>query len=328
MGEPRVGHRRAAGQVLQLGALRRPGRQPLEPARDGGVHLVVHARDEERGDRDHGRQRPAAGGAVLQPGEVRLHHLLVAGQREDERDVHAHALADQGADGGQALGGGGDLDHHVGPADPLAQPPRLGHGARGVVRQPGVHLDADPAVQSAAALEHLPQQVAGGLHVLDGQRLVQRKTGQRRGACQLLADGVVVVGALADGLLEDGRVRGDAGHALVAHLGGEAAGPQLAAVDVVEPDALAEVEQLLGAAGHVGISRLGTGQAHGCAVKMHAPARRRKAAPARRGLKRRRSRGYHAHVSIGGPWQASRGRRSRLRVRAGPIAHTNTGRTR
>ena len=78
VGQPRVGH---AGQALELG--RTAGR--VEPL----VDLGVHAGDEERRDRVDVVQGDPRGLGLLEPGDVRLHHVLVAAEAEDQRDVDA-----------------------------------------------------------------------------------------------------------------------------------------------------------------------------------------------------------------------------------------------
>ncbi len=101
------------------------------------VHRRVHARHEERCHRGDALHRLPRIQAALHPAQVRFHHLLVVGHREEERHVDVHPLGQQLGDGGEAGVGAGDLDHQVGPADRGPQPPRLGHGRAGVVGQLG-----------------------------------------------------------------------------------------------------------------------------------------------------------------------------------------------
>ncbi len=75
----RVGQRRGAGQI---GAT-----QLLQTA----VDVRVHARDEERRHRVH-VQFEALGVPALQSAQVRLSHLLVRGDREQQRDVDVDPL--------------------------------------------------------------------------------------------------------------------------------------------------------------------------------------------------------------------------------------------
>ena len=109
--------------------------------------------------------------------------------------------------------------------------------------QLGRHLERHPAVDPVGALVHPEEQVGGPAQVLDRELEEQRLAldpGRR-----LLADRVVVEAA-ADRLVEDRRVRREPGdrvlvdvaldHAVVEHLAG----------DVVEPEALTEVVEVLG----------------------------------------------------------------------------------
>src|SRR5262245_36461916 len=104
------------------------------------------------------------------------------------------------------------------------------------------HLDAHPPVAAAGALVGRAQPIAGVADVLDRQRLEQRPTLESLADASL--DRLVVVAALGDRLLEDGRVRRDADHALLAHQAIEFSGYELPAADVVEPDALGHLEEL------------------------------------------------------------------------------------
>src|SRR5205085_9708925 len=65
-------------------------------------------------------------------------------------------------------------------------------------------------------------------------------------------EGGVVVGALGDRELEDRGIRGHTHDTAFAHQAIELARGQVAAADEVEPDALAEGEELFGTAGHGG----------------------------------------------------------------------------
>src|SRR5262249_14354393 len=57
-------------------------------------------------------------------------------------------------------------------------------------------------------------------------------------------DGSVVGGAVLDGVVEDGRVRGEPGHRQLVDVAPERALGQEVTCDVVEPDALSELVQL------------------------------------------------------------------------------------
>ena len=122
------------------------------------------------------------------------------------------------------------------------EPAPLLERARGVVGEARAHLDAGAAVEPAAARVLRRQQIAGGLDVLDREALEQRRPSES--IAEQALDRSIVGVAARDRLLEDGGIRGNAHHALIAHLGREHPRAQLVAVDVVEPHALAEPEQL------------------------------------------------------------------------------------
>ncbi len=183
---------------------------------------------------------------LLEPRQVRLDHLVVPVDREDQRDVDVVALGDLVLDRGKPLFGRGDLDHDVGPPAPIAQV--LGHRDRAsrVVRERRRDLDADEAVLAFGLVVDRPEHVRGGLDVLDhhspehvrGLGLVLHQPDHR----------LVVVGRAADGFLEDGRVGRDSGESLVAQARELAGADQLAA-DVVEPERLAGLLELFDRAG-------------------------------------------------------------------------------
>ena len=70
----------------------------------------------------------AVGLGLLQPVEEGVHHLAVAVEREDQRDVDADALGQACGDRRQARLGGRDLDEQVGPVDQPPQRAGLGDG--------------------------------------------------------------------------------------------------------------------------------------------------------------------------------------------------------
>jgi hypothetical protein len=81
VGELRVGDPELALQLRRLAA------DPIEPV----IRLGVHARDEEARDRVH-RRRVAAGlDETLDAADVRLHHLAMPLEGEDQRDVDVAA---------------------------------------------------------------------------------------------------------------------------------------------------------------------------------------------------------------------------------------------
>jgi hypothetical protein len=100
-------------------------------------------------------------------------------------------------------------------------------------------LEADEAVAPVALVVERAKHVRGVAHVLDGQGLVDLE--RRLAGPGELGDGLLVVLALVDGLLEDGRVRGDAAQAVALDHPRKLAGADQAALDEVEPRTLAEL---------------------------------------------------------------------------------------
>ena len=222
VGGARVGE---AGAPLQVLAAER-----LEPL----VDLRVHAGDEEGGD-GVAVERQALGLPALHRGDVRLHHLLVGRDGEQKRDVDVEALVERLLDRGHARVRRRDLDHHVGPVDQAPVQARLLERALRVVGQARRHLERHVAVHAAALVVHGPQHVGGHLHVADREAAVHLAGGQALAGP--LGEVVVVVGRAEDGLLEDGRVGGDAAQGLLHHHPLELAGLDHPAAELIEPDA-------------------------------------------------------------------------------------------
>ena len=113
--------------------------------------------------------------------------------------------------------------------------------ARRIPRQQRRDLQADEAVDAARFLVDRQQRVAGVADVLAGEVLVdlQRRPAAPRAAGDLL----VVGGAAADGLAEDGRVGGDAAQAGVADLAREVPAAEQVPGEIVHPVALPVVGQ-------------------------------------------------------------------------------------
>ena len=179
---------------------------------------------------------------VFQSGDVGLAHPGVHLKRECEGDVDVDSLTDQVTYGGDALRRGGHLYHRVGTSEVGEEPLGGLDCAVGVVGQVRVDLQGCEAVCAAGVFVHGPEQVRGGLDVLDGERferVLRREAGFRVGD-----QGVVVVVARRNSLLEDRGVRGQAGYAGVDEPL-ELAAPDQCAVHVVVPDALAKSAERL-----------------------------------------------------------------------------------
>ena len=99
------------------------------------VDLDIHARHEERCDRVDTLQIVASFECLFKTGEVGVDHLAVAGEREDERDVHRNPGCDRLGNCRQAFDGCRDFDHGIGAIDLCPQCFRLGDSALGVIGQ-------------------------------------------------------------------------------------------------------------------------------------------------------------------------------------------------
>ena len=136
---------------LASGRDRRPDRagqrtSSVPMALEPGIHLGVDTADEEARDRVDPGEVVAADGRELQPGLVRLDDGEVPLDGEDQGDVDADPRPDDLRDRRQAREGRRDLDQRVGPVDDRPQLLGLGDGPVGVVGEPRVDLDRDPAV--------------------------------------------------------------------------------------------------------------------------------------------------------------------------------------
>jgi hypothetical protein len=235
VGELGLGDRGLAAQGERLG--RRDG---VEAGVDGGVDPG----DEER---RHRRDVGEIALGTFETGEVRLDDLVVALDREEQRDVDAAALGDHGLDGLETFGGAGDLDIQVRFVDGGVERPGRSDGARGVAGQARRHLDRHITVEAVAGVVDRPEHSKGRLDV-GGDELPVDVGGRCTGGDEVVE--LVVVGvAAADGLLEDRRVRGETTHTGV-DPANQLAGGDPAAPEVVEPRALPGLVEQFVQAGH------------------------------------------------------------------------------
>ncbi len=112
-----------------------------------------------------------------------------------------------------------------------------------VVREQRRHLERNPAVHRVGLVVEGAEQIGGLREVLDGQLEEQLLT--RFARLELLPYGSIIGSAFRDGLLEDGRIRGQPRHRQLGDVSLERAGRQQIASDIVKPDALAKVVQQL-----------------------------------------------------------------------------------
>ena len=206
-----------------------------------GVHLGVHPAHEERRDRCHSVDRLASGEAGLQRRQVCLGHLQVVLDREQQGDVDVDAGGQALLDRRPALRGSGDLDHDIGPAYRPPKPVGLRDAAARVPRESRGHLDGDESVAAVGAVVHRAKEIGGAPHVLDREHLEDLGVAAARGG--QARERLVVVVVSGDALLEDGGVRRHAPKAGVDEPG-QLAGADHAAAQVVEPDALSQLEQI------------------------------------------------------------------------------------
>ena len=179
------------------------------------VGLGVDARDEERRDRRDLRRVAAAGDEPLEPAHVRLDDRLVAVEREDQRDVDRGAVRGAVLDRRQTRLRRRDLHVEVRAVDLGRDPARLLERLLGVVGDSGLDLHRDVAVDPARRVVRGPEHVARLADVLQREREEDLRRIVRLGE-QLLQVLVVRV-ALRQRLLEDRRVRRDAGDGVVLH---------------------------------------------------------------------------------------------------------------
>ncbi len=225
VGELALRHGRGAAQRQGLGRADR-----VEPA----VDLGVDATDEERRHRRHVGQ---VAGTALEPGDVGLHHGLVAFEAEDERDVDAPPLADHLLDRADALRGGGDLHVEVRLVDQLVEVTGGRLGAESVTGEAGIDLDRHVPVDAVGLVVDGAQDRQRIADVGDHEVPVGLLDRDVAAGHELVELRVVVVAGLHR-LLEDRRVRGDAPHPSLdpsLHLTRGDPSP----LEVVEPRALA-----------------------------------------------------------------------------------------
>lgn len=108
-----------------------------------------------------------------------------------------------------------------------------------VVGQLRRHFQADIAVITLAGVVLAAQQIAGGLDVRHHQRFVTR-LGRQTGVRLQTGQIGLVAGVAADRLVEDRRIGGHAGDAVVGQQARQFAGSDQFAGQIVQPDALAE----------------------------------------------------------------------------------------
>src|SRR5581483_999337 len=194
--------------------------------------------DEERRDAVDGRDLAASRHPVFETAHECVDHLAVPLESEEQRHVDVYAFAQAGADRGQPLCSGGDLDQQVRFIDLAPQLPCRLDGGRGVARERGCDLDRHEAVVATGLVVRWAQQ-RKRIFDVTGDHLPVRVFDGAPLRCQL-AELLVVVGGTPDGLREDRRVRRDAAHAAFDPARQLTRGDP-AALEVVEPGTLTEL---------------------------------------------------------------------------------------
>ena len=238
VGDLGVGDRHGAAQAFQC---RTPLFVRLGVARavESAVDQRIDPTHEEAGDARHPAQVAARPVQRLQPVQIGAGYRLVRRDREQQGHVDVDTLADQRRNRGDAGRRGRHLDHHVGPRHLNEQPARFVERRLRVVRQIRRDLQADVPIDAVRISIDRREHVRGHLNVLHGQAFVDFQCRRRAGFDQR-AQGLLVVGAAAQRLLEDSRVGRDAAQPVVLDHRAQITGCDEAAPDVVVPDALAQ----------------------------------------------------------------------------------------
>ncbi len=231
-------------EIGLVGALADGDAEPVgELCRNLAGDRDVPAADEERGHRGDGRVQPSRD-PPLDAAQVRFgrRDVLLAG--EQQCDVDRHAGKDRLLDGRQSFRGTGNLDEEIGLAGTLVEVDRGRQGALRIVRQERRHFERHPAVHAIGPGKDRLEQVGGTGQIRKRQREEQvlGRLGRRRRPRHVL----VIHGAVLDRIVEDRRVRGQPRHREIVDVAFQRAAVQQLAGDVVEPQALADVVQLLG----------------------------------------------------------------------------------
>ena len=236
VGELRVGDRHLAAE---------PIRQPLvvelvQPLVDGRVD----AADEKAGDAADLGDVAARPRQVLEPGDIGFDDLLVDAHGEQQGDVDVQSATDQLADRRNAGRGRRHLHHQVRTLHRRPEPQRLGDRRFGVVGQVGRAFQADIAIPALRLVVDRAQHIGGAVDIGDRQMLVDCGDAVVGLGLELFQRIRVFV-ALADGLLEDRRVRGHALQSVAFDQRAQLALLDQAALEIVQPGRLAACFELL-----------------------------------------------------------------------------------
>jgi hypothetical protein len=116
-------------------------------------------------------------------------------------------------------------------------------GACRVVRQQRRHFQGHPPVYTIRPVVNCPKEVGGPAQVVERQ--FEKQLLPRLALLELLADRGVVGSTVLDCMVKDRRVRGQPSHRQLVDIAPEHPAGQQVTGDVVEPDALAQIMELL-----------------------------------------------------------------------------------
>ncbi len=236
IGELPVRNRDLAQQAAQQRLLLRIG-GGFDQSLQNSIHHAVDAADEEAGHARDMAGIAARSDVRLHTGDVCFRHPLINLLRKQQRDVDIDAFADQLLKGRNTLGSAGHLDHQVRTIHCAPQPTGIAYGSFGVMRQERRDLQADVAIALTGAVVHGPQCIGGVLNVFDREDFINARGVQVLTLLQL-EQGIGVIGAAGDGLLENRGIGGNAAQPVLFDQPLElAAGDEIAA-NVIQPDGL------------------------------------------------------------------------------------------
>ncbi len=201
-----------------------------------GIDQHVDPTQEETRDGSYPVEGLAARRQGFQPGEIRVRHLPVTRQPEQERNIDIDPFSRQVLDGRHALAGCRDLNHHIRAIDRTPQVTGFGNRAGCIMCQFGRNLQAHKSIPAIQPVKCGPEEVRGALDIFHGERFVYFfNTFALHGQG---ADVTIVIVTPRDGFLKDGRIRGQpAGPILVDQLLDFPIGKRMAP-EKIEPDTL------------------------------------------------------------------------------------------
>src|SRR5208282_686990 len=133
---------------------------------------VVNAADKKAGYAGDLADVTSTRGQLFKASDISFGYTLINFLREQQRHIDVDTFADQLLEGGNALGGAGNFDHHILAGHGFPQPPRLRNRALGVASEIGRDFKADVSVAAFGADVNRTQEIGSILNVADGENLV------------------------------------------------------------------------------------------------------------------------------------------------------------